>query len=144
MHIALIANDTRKELMIQFCIAYCGILAKHQLCSTKTTGRLITESTGLDIELVLPGRQGGVQQISSRVNFNEIDAVIYFHDAADEFDMNDNALIRNCDHNNVPIATNLATAEIVITAIERGDLDWRNLVNPYSEFNKKHQNSGSN
>ncbi len=141
MHIALIANDTRKELMIQFCIAYCGILAKHNLCSTKTTGRLITKATGLDIELVLPGRQGGVQQISSRVNFNEIDAVIYFHDAADEFDMNDNALIRNCDHNNVPIATNLATAEIVVTAIERGDLDWRYYVNPYSEFSKRNQNN---
>ena len=137
------AHDRKKELMVQFCIAYCGILAKHNLVSTKTTGRLITESTGLDIELVLPGRQGGVQQISSRVNFNEIDAVIYFHDAADEFDMNDNALIRNCDHNNVPIATNLATAEIVITAIERGDLDWRNFVNPYAVSHNSHSDFGS-
>ena len=86
MEIALIANDTKKELMTQFCIAYCGVLAKHNLCATKMTGRLISEATGLKIEHVLPGRQGGVQQISSRIEYNEIDAVVYFHDPADEFD----------------------------------------------------------
>lgn len=137
MEIALIANDTKKELMVQFCIAYCGVLAKHSLSATKMTGKLISEATGLKIETVLPGRQGGVQQLSSRLEFNEIDAVIYFHDPMDAFDVNDNALIRKCDANNVPIATNIATAELVITAIDRGDLDWRNLVNPKSPYNKK-------
>lgn len=137
MDIALIANDTKKELMVQFCIAYCNVLAKHRLSATKMTGRLISEATGLNIEQVLPGRQGGVQQISSRVEYNEVDAVIYFHDAADTFDANDNALIRKCDFNNVPIATNLATAELVITAISRGDLDWREFINPNSEYNQK-------
>ena len=137
MEIALIANDTKKELMVQFCIAYCGVLAKHSLSATKMTGKLISDATGLKIDAVLPGRQGGVQQISSRLEFNEIDAVIYFHDPTDAFDANDNALIRKCDANNVPIATNIATAELVITAIDRGDLDWRNLVNPKSPYNRK-------
>ena len=137
MYIALIANDTRKELMVQFCIAYCGVLAKHELISTKMTGRQIEEATGLKIEQMLPGRQGGVQQISSRAEFNEIDAVIYLHDPADAFDANDNALIRKCDANNIPIATNVATAELIITSLDRGDLDWRKLVNPNSEYNRK-------
>ena len=137
MYIALIANDTRKELMVQFCIAYCGVLAKHELISTKMTGRQIEEATGLRIEQMLPGRQGGVQQISSRAEFNEIDAVIYLHDPADAFDANDNALIRKCDANNIPIATNVATAELIITSLDRGDLDWRKLVNPNSEYNRK-------
>lgn len=135
MEIALIANDSKKELMVQFCIAYCGILAKHHITATKMTGRLISEATGLKIDQALPGRQGGVQQLSSSVEFNEIDAVIYFHNPSDSFDANDNALIRKCDANNIPIATNIATAELVITAIDRGDLDWRNLVNP--KYNKK-------
>lgn len=137
MEIALIANDTKKELMVQFCIAYCGVLAKHNISATKMTGRMISEATGLRIEQVLPGRQGGVQQISSRVEYNEIDAVVYFHDAADVFDANDNALIRKCDANNVPLATNIATAELIITALDRGDLDWREIVNPKSEYNRR-------
>lgn len=137
MYIALIANDTRKELMVQFCIAYCGVLAKHHIISTKMTGRQIEGATGLKIEQMLPGRQGGVQQISSRAEFNEIDAVIYLHDPADTFDSNDNALIRKCDANNIPIATNIATAELIITSLDRGDLDWRNLVNPNSDYNRK-------
>lgn len=106
------------------------------------TGRLISEATGLKIEHVLPGRQGGVQQISSRIEYNEIDAVVYFHDPADEFDANDNSLIRKCDANNVPIATNIATAELIITAIDRGDLDWREIVNPSSEYNRRKREQG--
>ena len=142
MEIALIAHDSKKELMVQFCIAYCGVLAKHNLCATKMTGRLISEATGLKIEHVLPGRQGGVQQMSSRIEYNEIDAVVYFHDPADEFDANDNSLIRKCDANNVPIATNIATAELIITAIDRGDLDWREIVNPNSEYNRRKREQG--
>ncbi len=130
MDIALIANDQKKELMVQFCIAYCGILAKHNIISTRKTGRLIKEATGIEVETVLPGRQGGVQQISARINFNEIDAVIYFHNSNDTYDLNDNLLMRNCDLNNVPLATNLASAELLVMAIQRGDLDWRILLNP--------------
>ncbi len=125
MQIALIAQDDKKELMTQLCIAYCGILAKHRLCSTATTGRFISEATGLEIELVLPGAGGGAEQIASRIAYGEIDVLLYFRDATDEFDSQDANLIQLCDTYNLPIATNLATAEVLIMALERGDLDWR-------------------
>lgn len=125
MHIALIAQDDKKELMTQLCIAYCGILAKHSLCSTATTGRFISEATGLDIELVLPGSGGGTEQIASRIAYDEIDLLLYFRDAMDEFDSEDAELIQLCDTYNIPLATNLATAEALILALDRGDLDWR-------------------
>ena len=125
MHIALIAQDDKKELMTQLCIAYCGILAKHSLCSTATTGRFISEATGLDIELVLPGSGGGTEQIASRIAYDEIDLLLYFRDAMDEFDSEDAELIQLCDTYNIPLATNLATAEALILSLDRGDLDWR-------------------
>lgn len=125
MHIALIAQDDKKELMTQLCIAYCGILAKHALCSTATTGRFIAEATGLEIELVLPGAGGGTEQIASRIAYDEIDLLLYFRDAMDEFDAEDAELIQLCDTYNIPMATNLATAEALILALDRGDLDWR-------------------
>ena len=111
--------------MTQLCIAYCGILAKHDLCSTATTGRFIAEATGLDIELVLPGAGGGTEQIASRIAYDEIDLLLYFRDAMDEFDSEDAELIQLCDTYNIPLATNLATAEALILALDRGDLDWR-------------------
>ena len=80
MKIALIAHDAKKELMIQFCIAYSGILSKHNLCSTSTTGKQVEEATGLKIVKYLSGRQGGCQQISSMISCNEIDLVIFFRD----------------------------------------------------------------
>lgn len=125
MQIALIAQDDKKELITQLCIAYCGILAKHTLCSTATTGRFITEATGLDIDLVLPGAGGGTEQIASRIAYGEIDLLLYFRDARDEFDSEDAEIIQLCDTYNVPLATNLATAEVLILALDRGDLDWR-------------------
>ena len=125
MHIALIAQDDKKELMTQLCIAYCGILAKHSLCSTATTGRFISEATGLEIELVLPGAGGGTEQIASRIAYDEIDLLLYFRDAMDQFDSEDANLIQLCDTYNIPLATNLATAEALILALDRGDLDWR-------------------
>ncbi len=125
MQIALIAQDDKKELMAQLCIAYCGILAKHSLCSTATTGNFINDSTGLEIELVLPGAGGGTEQIASRIAYDEIDLLLYFRDATDEFDSEDANLIQLCDTYNIPLATNLATAEALILALDRGDLDWR-------------------
>ncbi len=125
MQIALIAQDDKKELMTQLCIAYCGILAKHKLCSTATTGRFISEATGLDFDLVLPGIDGGTEQIASRIAYGEIDLLLYFRDASDEFDAGDARIIQLCDTYNLPLATNLATAEALILALDRGDLDWR-------------------
>ncbi len=139
MEIAIIADDAKKELMTQFCIAYCGILSKHNLCSTSITGRYVAEATGLEIEKLLPGTHGGVQQICSRVSYNEIDIVLFFRSsdpnaAPAEEDYN---LLRMCDTQNIPVATNIATAEVIITALERGDLDWREIVNPSSDYNRK-------
>ena len=132
MDIALIADDTKKELMTQFCIAYCGILSKHNICATNVTGKYVQEATGLEIEKLLPGSHGGEQQIASRVSYNEVDILLFFRSttpnhAVDESESN---LLRMCDVHNVPVATNIAMAEILIMAIERGDLDWRNIVNP--------------
>ena len=139
MEIALISSETKRELMIQFCIAYCGVLAKHNICATKMTGKYVSEATGLEIEQLLPGSQGGVQQIASRVAYNEIDVLLYFREKTDNPDamLKDVALLQECDRSNVPTATNIATAETIITALDRGDLDWREIWNPKSEYNRR-------
>ena len=139
MEIALISSETKRELMIQFCIAYCGVLAKHNICATKMTGKYVSEATGLEIEQLLPGSQGGVQQIASRIAYNEIDVLLYFREKTDNPDamIKDVALLQECDRSNVPTATNIATAETIITALDRGDLDWREIWNPKSEYNRK-------
>ena len=138
MNVAIIAHDAKKELMVQFCIAYCGVLAKHNICATKMTGKNVSEATGLEIEQLLPGSQGGVQQIASRIAYNEIDVLLYFRESTDDPDamLKDAALMRECDRSNVPTATNIATAEAIITALDRGDLDWREIWNPKSEYNR--------
>ncbi|MBQ2987848.1 MAG: methylglyoxal synthase [Clostridia bacterium] len=139
MEIALISSETKRELMIQFCIAYCGVLAKHNICATKMTGKCVAEATGLEIEQLLPGSQGGVQQIASRIAYNEIDVLLYFKEKTDNPDsmLRDAALMQECDRSNVPTATNIATAEAIITALDRGDLDWREIWNPKSEYNRR-------
>ena len=138
MEIALIASETNRELMVQFCIAYCGVLAKHNICATKMTGRFVSEATGLPVAQLLPENQGGLQQISSRISFNEIDALLYFREGSDNPDemIKDALLMRECDRSNIPTATNIATAEAIITALDRGDLDWREFLNPKSEYNR--------
>jgi len=130
--IALIAHDSKKELMVQFCIAYCGILSRHHLCATGTTGKLVSEATGLEIERFLAGSQGGAQQILSRISCNEVDLLLVFRDpiSAKANEPNEYNLLRLCDVHNIPVATNIATAEALIHALERGDLDWRDIVRP--------------
>lgn len=132
MNIALIAHDTKKELMVQFCIAYCGILSHHSLCATGTTGKLVGEATGLGIFKFLSGSQGGDQQIAARIACNEIDLLLFFRDPINvrPGEPDEASLLRLCDVHNIPMATNIATAEALIHALERGDLDWRNIVNP--------------
>ncbi|MBQ7186503.1 MAG: methylglyoxal synthase [Ruminococcus sp.] len=132
MNIALIAHDSKKELMVQFCIAYCGILSKHTLCATGTTGKMVGEATGLRIQRYLSGSQGGGEQIAARISCNEIDILLFFRDpiSAKPSEPKDVDLLRLCDVHNIPIATNIATAEALIHALERGDLDWREIVNP--------------
>ena len=106
MTIALIAHDSKKELMVQFCTAYCRILSQHKLVATGTTGKLIAEATGLQVQRFLAGVQGGDQQMT---------------------------LLRLCDVHNIPMATNIATAEVLIHGLERGDLDWRDIVHPQND-----------
>ena len=132
MNIALIAHDSKKELMTQFCIAYCGILSRHNICATGTTGTLVSAATGLKIKKFLSGSHGGDQQIASRIACNEIDLLLMFRDPLNPkpTEPKDHTLLRLCDVHNVPVATNIATAEALIHALERGDLDWRDIVNP--------------
>ena len=132
LNIALIAHDTKKELMVQFCIAYCGVLSKHNLCATGTTGKMVAEATGLNVQRYLSGSQGGDQQIAARISCNEIDLLLFFRDpiSVKPHEPNDMNLLRLCDVHNIPVATNIATAEALIHALERGDLDWRDIVNP--------------
>lgn len=130
MNIALTAHDAKKELMVQFCIAYCGILSRHTLCGTGTTGKMISEATGLKLQRFLSGSQGGDQQIAARIACNEIDLLLFFRDPLNQKpqESNDMNLLRLCDMHNIPVATNIATAEVLIHGLERGDLDWRDIV----------------
>ncbi len=143
MEIAIIAHDSKKELIAQFCIAYCGILSKHNISATSITGKYISDATGLQIERLLAGKQGGVQQITSRIAYDEIDMVLFFRTTTQPLVNNpeqeelESALIRMCDLHNVPIATNIATAEALISALDRGDFDWRDIINPKSEYNRR-------
>ena len=137
MNIALVAQNRKKELMVQFCIAYCGVLAKHNLCATGTTGKMIMDATGLKVQCLLPGSSGGEQQIAARVSYNEIDLVLLFTDPNTTDPWDDSQMIetiRHCDKHNVPIATNLASAEMSIMGLQRGDLDWREMMRSKPRF----------
>ncbi len=130
MNIAFLAHDKKKELMVQFCTAYKSVLSRHTLFATATTGRLIADNTGLPITLLLSHKQGGHQQINARIAYNEIDLVLLFTDPNAVDPWEDNQMmdtIRHCDKHNVPIATNLASAEMLIMGLQRGDLDWREV-----------------
>ncbi len=130
MTIALIAHDAKKELMVQFCIAYCGILSRHDICATGATGKLVSDATGLKVVRYLSGSQGGDQQIAARIGCDEIDMVLFFRNPLDPkpHEPNERSILRICDAHNIPIATNIATAEVLIHGLERGDLDWRNIL----------------
>ena len=138
MDIAIIAENNKKELMAQFCIAYRGILSRHHLLATHTTGKYISDSTGLEIETFLPG-SSGTEQIASRISFNEIDLVFYFRstDPAKIVSDAEESLLRLCDVHNIPLATNIATAEALVTALDHGELNWREFINPRSEYNQR-------
>ena len=130
MNIALMSHDNKKELMIQFCIAYCGVLARHTLCATNSTGKQVSEATGLPINLFLSHEHGGIQQIGARIAYNEIDMVIFLSDPhSHDLDEDLNYITRLCDQYTIPFATNAATAEMLIQGLARGDLDWRQHVN---------------
>lgn len=131
MNITLMAHDKKKELMIQFCTAYKSVLSKHNLSATATTGRLVAEATGLPVTLYLSHNQGGHQQVDARIAYNEIDLVLLFTDPNNSDPWEDQQVVQTlhlCDAHNVPMATNLATAEMLILGLQRGDLDWREMI----------------
>ena len=129
MKIALIAHDAKKKLMQNFCIAYRQILSRNDLYATGTTGRLIEEVTNLTIHKYLAGNLGGEQQIGIQIEHNQIDLVIFLRDPLNpkfnEMDVNN--IVRLCDIHNIPLATNLASAELLIKSLERGELEWREM-----------------
>ena len=131
MNIALMCHNRKQELMVQFCTAYCGVLSKHTVCATNATGRMVAEATGLPVNLFLSHEHGGIEQIGQRIIYNEIDMVLFFNYPKDT-DMDDSVMYisRLCAAHSVPLATNVATAELLIHGLARGDLDWRIGMNP--------------
>lgn len=131
MNITLMAHDKKKELMVQFCTAYKSVLSKHNISATATTGRLVADATGLPVTLFLSHNQGGHQQVDARIAYNEIDLVLMFTDPNGMDPWEDQQIVQTihlCDTHNVPVATNLASAEMMILGLQRGDLDWREMI----------------
>ena len=128
MNIGLIAHDAKKKLMQNFCVAYRGILAKHTLFATGTTGRLVEEVTNLTVHKSLAGHLGGEQQLGAQIEDNDLDLVIFLRDPLQPkpHEPNVGNVLRLCDIHNIPVATNLATAELLIKSMERGDFEFRN------------------
>ena len=129
MNIALIAHDPKKKLMQNFCIAYRGILGNNEIYATGTTGRLIEEVTNLSVHKFLAGHLGGEQQIAVQIEHNQIDLVIFLRDPLNPMSHEVDAgnLLRLCDMHNIPVATNLATAELLVKSLDRGDMDFREM-----------------
>ena len=129
MNIGLVAHDSKKKLMQNFCIAYRGILSKNELFATGTTGRLIEEVANLSVHKYLAGHLGGSQQLGAQIEHNEIDLVIFLRDPLQtkSHEPDVNGIVKLCDEHNIPLATNLATAELLIRALDRGDLEWREM-----------------
>ena len=131
MNIALMSHDNKKDLMVQFCTAYAGILSQHHIYATNTTGHMVADATGLKVHCFLSYAHGGSQQIGARIAYNEFDLVLFFNDPnSDELDRDLHYISGLCDQHNVPFATNVATAEMLIHGLARGDLNWRELIKP--------------
>ena len=129
MNIGLIAHDAKKTLMQNFCIAYRAILAKNELYATGTTGRLVEEVTNLSVHKFLAGHLGGMQHFGVEIEHNQMDLVIFLRDAltSKSHEPDVNQVVRMCDIHNIPLATNLATAELLIKSLDRGDMEWREM-----------------
>lgn len=129
MNIALIAHDAKKKLMQNFCIAYRGILSKNELFATGTTGRLIEEVTNLSVRKYLAGHLGGEQQLAAQIEHNQIDLVVFLRDplTSQSHEPDVNHIVKICDTHNIPLATNLATAELLVKSLDRGDFEWREM-----------------
>ena len=129
MYIGLIAHDAKKKLMQNFCIAYRNILSQNTLYATGTTGRLIEEATNLTVHKFLSGHLGGELQMGALIEQNQMDLIIYLREplAPQKHDPDVKRIFHLCDTHNIPLATNLATAEMMIKSLDRGELDWREM-----------------
>ena len=134
MNIAILADDKKKELMVQFCIAYCGILSR--LCATATTGKLVADETGLEIGRLMSGERGGMQQLANKIAYDEIDMVLFFRDPLmqKENQRDELNLLRLCDMHNIPLATNIATGEVLVRALNTDALNWRDPHGSAEEY----------
>ena len=133
MNIALMAHTNKEELMTQFCTAYAGVLSRHTLCATSITGRAVAEATGLPIHLFLARVHGGIEQIGARLAYDELDLVLFLNDPNDHDPRRAEEvsyISSLCDKHNVPFASNVATAEMLVLGLDRGDLDWREVLYP--------------
>lgn len=128
MKIVLMADNRKNELLVNFCIAYKSLLSKHQLISVYSTAKYLKSAVDIDVSGLNVDYLGGIAQLASRAEFDEIDCVIYLRDAEDDTVNVPLDLLNTCDQNNIPYATNLATAEILILSIDRGDLDYRTWI----------------
>ncbi len=130
MNIALIAHDRKKDDLIRFVIAYKSVIEKHTLFATGTTGKRIQEDTGLSVHRFRSGPLGGDQEIGSYIANNKMDVVLFFRDplTAQPHEPDVSALIRLCDVYSVPLATNMGTAEVLVKGLNRGDIQWRNVM----------------
>ncbi len=127
MNIGFIAHESKKKLLQNLCVAYRGILSRHELYATGTSGRLIEEATNLTVHKLLAGHVGGEQQMASMIEQNQMDLIIYLKENTEPMKQDPNVvkIFRLCDTHVIPLATNLATAEVLIHSLERGELDWR-------------------
>ena len=130
MNIGFIADSSRKDLIENFCVAYKSILAKHNLYATEMTGRRIEQATNLHVHKFLSGSVGGEKQFIDMIQRNAMDLVIYFYNPMQKSQTDTYVLqvTRECDRYNIPISTNIATAEAMVLGLDHGDLDWRNSV----------------
>ena len=128
MKIVLLADRAKNELLVNFCLAYRQILSKHDLYSFHHTARLIQEETPLSVIGVSTDIASGLEQFTFRARYNEIDGVLYLRDPKEGDYAQQELLMRACDQNTIPYASNVASAEILVLAIDRGDLDWRKLL----------------
>ena len=141
MNIGLIAHDAKKTLLQNLCIAYRSVLAKHTLYATGTSGRLVEEATGLNVRKYLAGHVGGVQQMGSQIEQNDLDLVIFLRDPEQpkQHEPDVHRIIRLCDVHSIPLATNLATAEMLIKSLDRGEMDWRESTGETTNTTEKEQ-----
>lgn len=136
LNIALIAHDKKKDDIVKLSIAYQEILRKHTLYATGTTGTKIIEATGLSIHRFKSGPLGGDQQIGAYISDNKIDMVLFIRDplTSQPHEPDISALLRLSDVYEIPLATNIGTAELLLRGLDAGFLNWREIAKKKNEI----------